>query len=53
MNAPNFRNGLQTKVMQSRSFVINLIWSMSILTPGGLILDQQFTFQIPYRVCKT
>jgi hypothetical protein len=43
-NAPNFRNGLRTKVMQSHSFVMNLIWSMSILTPGGLILDQQFTF---------
>jgi hypothetical protein len=43
-NVPNFRNGLRTKVMQSRSFVMNLIWSMSILTPGGLILDQQFTF---------
>ena len=35
------------------SFVINLIWSMPILTLGGLIMDQQFTFRIPCRVCKT
>ena len=52
-NAPNLRNGLKVKVIQSRVFVMNLIWLMLIIIHGGLILDLQSIYRIPYRVCET
>lgn len=52
-NAPNFRNSLQIKVIQPHLFVMNLILLNSMLTHGGLILEQQSILRIPCRVCET
>ena len=43
-DAPNLRNGLKIKVIQSRVFVMNLIWLMLIIIHGELILDLQSIF---------
>ena len=40
----NLRNGLKIKVIQSRLFVMNLLWLMLIIIHGELILDLQSIF---------